>query len=165
MNFLMIIILFVFVWRIVIGYKRGMVKELQSFFTFLVSSASIALICKAINSYLNAETINVIIAVLLLIILSICFKILKLVFFSAKTIAKLPVIHLADKILGIVIGAAEVMLALWAFFLVLDVFAVGFFTRMLLAYVKDSAFLNYLYVNNLLESIFEQVSAAIQEII
>ena len=165
MNFLLIMILFVFVWRIVIGYKRGMVKELQSFFTFLVSSASIALICKAINAYLNAETVNVIIAVLLLIILGICFKILKLVFFSAKTIAKLPVIHLADKILGIAIGAAEVMLALWAFFLVLDVFAAGIFTRMLLAYVKDSAFLNYLYENNLLESIFEQMSASIHAIV
>jgi len=142
-----------------------MVKELQSFFTFLVSSASIALVCKAINSYLHAETVNVVIAVLLLIILGICFKILKLVFFSAKTIAKLPVIHLADKILGIVIGAAEVLLALWAFFLVLDVFAGGFFTRMLLAYVNDSTFLNYLYDKNLLESIFEKVSAAIHEIL
>ena len=149
----------------VIGYRRGMVKELQDFFTFLVSSISIALVCKAVKSYLASETVNLIIAVLLLIILGIVFKLLKLVFFSAKTIVKLPVIHFADKILGIVLGAVEVAVMLWAFFLVLSIFSVGILGKMLEAYIYDSSFLTYLYQHNLLEKIFEQISVSVHEIV
>ncbi|MBQ6888976.1 MAG: CvpA family protein [Lachnospiraceae bacterium] len=165
MNYLLIIILLVFVWRVVSGYKKGMVKELQSFITFIVSSISIALICKAITAYMNAEKINMIIAVLLLIILGTCFKILSLVFFSAKAIVKLPVIHLADKILGIAMGAAEVLFMLWALCLLIDTFQTGLFAKMALAYIKDNNFLKYLYENNLLEKIFEQISQAISSVI
>ncbi len=165
MNFLLIILLIAFLWRMVTGYKRGMVKELHSFLAFLVSSASIALLCKAISAYRNSETVNIIIAVLLLIILGIGFKLLKLLFFSAEAIVKLPVIHFADKILGIVIGTAEVLVMLWAFFLILNIFSQGIFARILLAYVNDSPILTYFYNSNLLENIFEQISASIHEIL
>lgn len=161
MNYLLIIILLIFVWRIAVGYKRGMVKELQAFVTLLVTSASIILVCKTITAYKEADTIIMVINILLLIILGICFSILKLVFFSAKAIVKLPVIHLADKILGIVMGAAEVVFIIWALCLFLDTFSTGIFARMALVYIKDNGFLLYLYNNNLLEKLFEQISVAI----
>ena len=161
MNYLLIIILLIFVWRIAVGYKRGMVKELQAFVTLLVTSASIILVCKTITTYKEADTIIMVINILLLIILGICFSILKLVFFSAKAIVKLPVIHLADKILGIVMGAAEVVFIIWALCLFLDTFSTGIFARMALVYIKDNGFLLYLYNNNLLEKLFEQISVAI----
>lgn len=165
MNYLLIIILLVFVWRIAAGYKRGMVKELQAFITFLVTSASIVLICKAVNAYTNAEKIVMVINILLLIILGICFSILKFVFFSAKVIAKLPIIHLVDKILGIAMGAAEVIFMVWAFCLFVDTFSTGIFARMALAYINDNVFLKYLYYNNFLEKLFEQISQAISSVI
>lgn len=165
MNYLLIIILLVFIWRIAAGYKRGMVKELQAFVTLLVTSASIILICKTITAYKNADKIIMIVNILLLIIFGICFSILKLVFFSAKAIAKLPVIHLADKILGIVMGAAEVVFMIWALCLFSDTFSKGIFARMALAYIKDSSFLLYFYNNNLLEKLFEQISLTISSAI
>ena len=161
MNYLLIIILLVFVWRIAIGYKRGMVKELQAFVTFLVTSASIILVCKTITAYKEADNIIMIINILILTILGISFSILKMVFFSAKAIVKLPVIHLADKILGIVMGAAEVVFSIWALCLFLDTFSKGIFVKMALAYIKDNSFLLYLYNNNLLEKLFEQISLAL----
>lgn len=162
MNYLLIIVLLVFIWRIAAGYKRGMVKELQAFVTLLVTSASVILICKTITAYKNAENIIMVINILLLIILGICFSLLKLVFFSAKAIVKLPVIHLADKILGIVMGAAEVVFMIWALCLFVDTFSDGMFAKMALAYINDSSFLNYLYENNLLEKLFEQISQAVR---
>lgn len=165
MNILLIIVILGFIWRMVIGYRRGMVKELQGFFTFLVSSISIALVCKAVKSYFASETVNLIIAVLLLIILGIVFKLLKLVFFPAEAIVKLPVIHFADKILGIVLGVLEVAVMLWAFFLVLSIFSAGIFGKILEAYIYDSSFLTYLYQHNLLEKIFEQISVSIHEVV
>lgn len=161
MNYLLIIILLVFIWRMVIGYKRGMVKELQAFITFLVTSASIILVCKTITAYKEADKIIMVINILLLVILGICFSILKFVFFSAKAIVKLPVIHLADKILGIVMGAAEVIVSIWALCLFLDTFSKGIFAKMTLAYINDNSFLLYLYNHNLLEKLFEQLSVAI----
>ena len=159
MNYLLIIVLLVFIWRIAAGYKRGMVKELQAFVTLLVTSASVILICKTITAYKNAENIIMVINILLLIILGICFSLLKLVFFSAKAIVKLPVIHLADKILGIVMGAAEVVFMIWALCLFVDTFSDGMFAKMALAYINDSSFLNYLYENNLLEKLFGKIVA------
>ena len=100
-------------------------------------------------------------AVLLLIILGIGFKLLNLVFFSAKAIVKLPVIHSADKLLGIVMGAAEVLIVLWAFYFVVDTFTIGIFGRMMIAYISDSEILMFFYHNNLLEKIFEQLRAAV----
>lgn len=163
MNYLLIIVILVLVWRMVVGFKQGMVKELQAFVTFLVSSCSIVLICKAVNAYLHSQTVSMIVAILLLIILGVGFRILKLVFFSAKTIAKLPVVHLADKILGIVMGAAEVLAMLWAFFLVLDTFSTGIFARIAAAYINDNTILTYLYSNNLLEKIFQQLTSSVVE--
>ena len=122
MNYLLIIILLVLIWRMAAGYKIGMVKELQAFVTLLVTSASVVLICKIITAYTDGERIIMAINILLLVILGVCFSILKLVFFSAKAIANLPIIHLADKILGIAIGAAEVLLMIWAFCLFIDTF-------------------------------------------
>ncbi len=161
MNYLLIIIAFAFIWRIVAGYKKGMVKELQAFITLIVTSATIGLICKIINAYRSMDKISIVIAVLLLIILGIGFKLLNLVFFSAKAIVKLPVIHSADKLLGIVMGAAEVLIVLWAFYFVVDTFTIGIFGRMMIAYISDSEILMFFYHNNLLEKIFEQLRAAV----
>lgn len=160
MNYLLILIILIFIWRMADGYRLGTVKELQAFITFLVSAVSIALICKAINAYMQNEKITTVIAVLVLIILGIGFRLLKLVFFSAKTIAKLPVIHFADKILGIAMGAVEVIVLLWAFYIVLDTFQLGIFARLAEAYIKDSEFLMYFYNNNFLKEILEQLSVA-----
>lgn len=140
------------------GYKHGMVKELKAFLSFLVSAFSIVLICKTISAYLNENGMSMFVSILLLIILGIGFKILKLVFFSAETIARLPVIHLADKVLGIVMGAIEIIAVSWAFFLVLDMldhFHLGIFAKMAAAYIKDSNFLTYLYTNNLFRKLLE----------
>lgn len=158
MNYLLVLVILSFVWRMAAGYKQGMVKELKSFITFLVSAVSIALICKTVNAYIHEAGMDMVISIFLLIILGIAFKILKLAFFSAETIVKLPVIHLADKVLGIVMGAAEIVVLLWAFFLVLDMlyqFQLGIFAKMVAAYIKDSGFLTYLYDNNLFKKLLE----------
>lgn len=154
MNGLLIVVVIAFIWRMAAGYQHGMVKELKAFITFLVSAVSIALICKTINAYLHESGMEIWISILLLIVLGIGFKVLKLVFFSAETISKLPVIHLADKIAGIVMGAVEIVVLLWAFFLVLDLlyhFQLGIFSKMAAAYIKDSGLLTYLYDHNILK--------------
>lgn len=159
MNYLLILVILAFIWRMAVGYKHGMVKELKAFISFLVSAFSVVLVCKIINAYLNGNGMSVFVSILLLIILGIGLKILNLVFFSAETIAKLPVIHLADKILGIVMGAIEIIALLWAFFLVLDMldhFHLGIFAKMAAAYIKDSEFLTYLYTNNLFKNLLGQ---------
>lgn len=165
MNYLLIIILLVLIWRMAAGYKIGMVKELQAFVTLLVTSASVVLICKIITAYTDGERIIMAINILLLVILGVCFSILKLVFFSAKAIANLPVIHLADKILGIAIGAAEVLLMIWAFCLFIDTFSTGTFAKLALSYIEENKLLSYIYSNNLLEQLFEYISEAISSVI
>jgi len=156
MNGLLILVILAFLWRMTAGYKHGMVKELKAFVTFLVTAVSIALICRTLNFYMHGSGVEMWISILFLVVLGIGFKVLKLVFFSAETIAKLPVIHLADKISGIAMGAAEIVVLLWAFFLILDMlynFQLGIFAKMAAAYIKDSGFLTYLYDHNILKKL------------
>lgn len=163
MNFLVLALLFFLVLRMAAGYKNGMVLELQHFFTFLVSAVSIALFCKAVSSYMQEDMVTFLSALVLLLVLGIGYKIIKLVFFSAKLISKLPVIHLLDKILGILMGAFEILLFVWAFFLFIDTFRLGIVGKILYAYIHESSLLVFLEQNNLLGNCIESVSHVIFE--
>ncbi len=158
MNYLLIVVLIMLLWRVIVGFKHGMVKEVQSFVTFLVGAFSLALVAKAVSAFANGEKLHAIIAIVLLVILGAIFKIVDLLFFSAKTIAKLPIVHILDKLLGIVIGGAEVILSVWAFYYIMSRFQFGTFTTMMAENVADNKILMYLYNHNFLEKLIEHIS-------
>ena len=92
MNWLLIIVALVLVWRIAEGIERGMVKEIISFISLVVLCLVVALIGTAVSKYLDKDIVSVIVAIVLLLIVCIVHRLLGIVFFSAKLIAKLPVI-------------------------------------------------------------------------
>lgn len=113
MNWLLIVVLILLIWRIAEGVHRGMVKEIISFISLLVLCLVIGLLGTALGRYFKKDIAGVIVTVILLLILCIAHRLLSLVFFSAKLIAKLPVIRTADKLCGAVIGILETILLLW----------------------------------------------------
>lgn len=119
MNWLLVSFLFILVWRVVRGFKRGMVKELVSLLSLIVASVTIILLGTALISYFEKNIISMVMAVLLLILLAVIHKVLNLVFFSAKVLTKLPVIHSCDKLLGALAGIAETIVLIWVVFALL----------------------------------------------
>lgn len=161
MNILSIIVLIVLILKMIEGYKQGMVKEIISFVSLLVLCVVVALISCGLQSYMEKEFLGVVIAVLLLGLLGIAHHLLGLVFFSAKLISKLPIIHWADKLLGIVAGALEILVILWTVFIFAMNASLGMLGQQVLMYTQESEILSWLYRYNLLAKLLEHISGNI----
>lgn len=157
MNLMVIIVLFFLLFKIVDGYKKGMVKEIISFVSLIVMIVIVLLLGICLKSYMEKETIGIILSVLLLGILGIAHHLLRVVFFSAKMISKLPVIHWIDKLLGIVLGAFETILVLWTLFTFIIFQGLGIIGEQILMYTQDSAVLLFLYHHNYVAAWVEKV--------
>lgn len=156
-NIMLIIAVIAAVCKMVDGYKKGMVKEIISLVSMVVLCLVAALIANGVHSYFDGNFFNVAVAVVLLTVLGIVHHLLSLVFFSAKLVAKLPVVHFVDKIAGIAFGVVEVILILWtiyAFIMMMDIGAIG---QVILSYTEDSPILLWIYEHNYLARWIEQL--------
>ena len=156
MNILLLAVIVVTILKIMDGYKRGMVKEIISFVSLVVMCVVVLLLGSGLHSYMEKEILGVVIAVLLLVILGIAHHALKLVFFSAKLISKLPIVHSADKILGMLVGALEVVLILWTIYTFIMYFEMGMIGNLMIEYSRDSKILTWLYEHNMLAGVVEK---------
>ena len=142
--------------KIMDGYKKGMVKEIISFVSLVVMCVVVLLLGSGLHSYMEKEILGVVIAILLLVILGIAHHALKLVFFSAKLISKLPIVHSADKILGMLVGALEVVLILWTVYTFIMYFEMGMVGNLIIEYSRGSKILTWLYEHNMLAGVVEK---------
>lgn len=150
MNWLVIVVLLVLLWKVTEGYKRGMVKEIISFISLIVLCVVAALLASALQNYSQHEYVGLAVAVLLLCLVGIAHYFLGLFFFSAKLVAKLPVLHGADKLLGIAAGVLETVLLLWTVYTFIMTFGMGMIGQRILAYTEENPVLLWLYRNNYL---------------
>lgn len=159
MNWLLIIVAVVLVWRIAEGVRRGMVKEIISFISLIVLCLVVGLLGTALSKYMEHDVVSMIVAIILLVLLLIAHKLLSIVFFSAKLVAKLPVIHSADKLLGAVIGVLETVLILWTVFTLVMTFDLGVMEQFIITYTNDSAILTFFSKYNLLQNVVDFLAA------
>ncbi|MCR5753343.1 MAG: CvpA family protein [Acetatifactor sp.] len=150
MNILSIAAGLILLWKVVDGYKKGMVKEIISLVSLMILIAVMTLSLKGLKSYVQGELVSIILTVLILSILGIVHHLLRVIFFSAKLITKLPVLHGADKILGAAFGVVETVFVLWVIYLLIMQLDMGMIGQQLLAYTEDSPILLWLYQHNYL---------------
>lgn len=106
----LIIIALIFIWRMAVGFRKGMVQEIISLIAMAVAGVCVLLIFGAIGSYLNREIGKVVQMVIILLVVCAVYRLIHVLFTSLELISKLPVIKWLDKLLGIVIGAGEAAL-------------------------------------------------------
>ena len=159
MNLMLLIVLLFIVFKIADGYKKGMVKEIISFVSLVVMCVVVVLISAGLHSFMEKQVVGVIIAIVLLSLLGIAHHLLGVVFFSAKMIVKLPIIHWVDKLLGMVVGALAVLLILWTLYTFIMHFGLGMIGSMIIEYTKQSRLLTAVYEYNMLAPIVESVLA------
>lgn len=155
-NLISIIVIAAFLIKMIDGFRKGMVKEICSVVSLFVLCALAALITGGIRSYNTGKIVNVILAVILISLLSLVHHLIKLVLFSAKLVSKLPVIHLADKLLGGVFGVLEVAIAIWFVYMLTAVLDLGTVGKLILSYTADSPLLSWMYTHNYLVAIAKQ---------
>ncbi len=157
MNILLLIVLVLSIVKVADGYKKGMVKEIISFVSLIIMCVVVLLLGVGLHSYMEKEIMGVVIAVLLLVILAIAHHVLKLIFFSAKLISKLPIVHSVDKLLGMAVGVLEVVLILWTVYTFIMYFEMGMIGNLVIEYSRDSQILTWLYEHNMLAAVVEMI--------
>lgn len=161
MNIMLVIMVVCVLFKIADGYKKGMVKEVISLVTLTVIGIMVVLISKGLHSYMEKEIVGVVIAVVLLALLGIVHHILGVVLFSAKMIAKLPVVHWANKVLGAVFGALEVILILQIVYVFIMYFGLGMIGQQILEYTKESTVLEKVFQYNIVAKLVENLMGQI----
>ena len=106
----LVVIVFIFIWRIVAGFKRGMIQELVSLIAMVVAGFCMILILGAVGSYLEREIGQLIQFISVLLVVCIVYRLVNILFTSLKLISKLPIIRWVDKLLGVVVGGVEAVL-------------------------------------------------------
>lgn len=115
----LIIIALIFIWRMIAGFRKGMVQELISLVAMAVAGVCVVLILGAIGSYLDKEIAQVVKMVAVLLAVCLVYRLVNVLFTSLQLIAKLPIVRWLDKALGIVVGFAEAGLMVMVFIHVL----------------------------------------------
>ena len=157
LNLLLIITAVILLCMVVVGYKKGMVRSLISLISLLITCVVLFLLGNALSSYFDGRFFNVIITLLLLAAIGLVHHLLNVVFFSAKVISKLPIVHSLDKLLGIVVGILETVLIVWTIY-AFDIFRdLGTLGQVIVDYTRDSKILTCLYENNFLAYLIEQL--------
>lgn len=157
MNILLIVAAVAALYKLADGYKKGMVKEIISLISLIVLCLVAGLAALGAEGYMKGRAGGVIISVFLLCLVGIVHHLLGVVFFSAKAITKLPVIHFADKLLGAVFGVFEVVLILWTIYTFILMGSTGVIAGIISEYTADSRILSWIYQHNLLAGVIENI--------
>ena len=157
MNIMLILAVLFALFKIVDGYKKGMVKEIVSLVTLIIMGIMIVLISRGLHSYMEKEVLGVIIAVVLMALLGVVHHLLNVVFFSAKMISKLPVIHWVNKVFGAVFGVLEVILTLQIVYVFIMYFGLGMIGQQILEYTRESIVLAKIYQYNVVAKLVENL--------
>lgn len=158
-NWLIILCIILLIWRIVEGFNRGMVKEIISCVSLIVLSIVAILAVTAFTRYMKKDILSMASAIIILLVVLLAHRILGIVFFSAKLVSKLPVIHSADKLLGAVVGVVETALIIWLVFAMTG--KMGMVGSLIVENITDSRILQFLYSHNYLQAVLNQMQRVI----
>jgi len=164
-NLLQIILTVVLFCMVMDGCKKGLVRSLISLISLLITCVVLFLLGNALSSYFDGKFFNLILTLLLLAAIGLVHHLLNVVFFSAKMITKLPIVHSLDKLLGIVAGILETVLIVWTIY-AFNIFRdLGTLGQVIVDYTRDSKILTCLYENNYLAYLIEQLGQKLSNFI
>jgi len=159
MNIVLLATIVLVIIKILDGYKKGMVKEIISFVSLTFTCVVVVIVGAGLHFVKSSQIAGVFVTILLLAVLGIVHHFLRLIFFSANLISKLPVISFGNKILGMMVGALEVILLLWTVYTFAMYYDLGAIGDIIIEGSKDSIILSKVYSFNLLAPIVENVLA------
>lgn len=114
------IVFMIFVWRIKRGFTNGIMKEIVTILSGIVSLASVALIFFAISSYMAKAMSTLTVCVIGLILLGTVFRLCSLIFRPVLGLSNFSVIGGLDKVMGALMGAVEACVFSYLIYYVLD---------------------------------------------
>lgn len=126
-NVLLIIFALTAFWRGCAGMKRGLVEEIRRLLSLVIALFVLSLGILLYTSIKESDVKNIVLSVLVMLITGFLAKLVNLMMKSLAAIAHLPIISLLNRVLGIAIGVAEAVVALWIVYVVVNSFDTGQF--------------------------------------
>lgn len=101
------VLFLLFLWRIRMGYRNGVMQEIVTILSGAIALASVALLFLAISSYRQKAMSLLVVCVIGLTVLGVVFKVCGLIFKPMLALGDVAVISGVNKLFGAVIGAGE----------------------------------------------------------
>ncbi len=136
------------VWRAFRGFKNGFADEVYRLISLAAAFLVLALLLMAVASFQKNDIKNGAISVMLLLAAGILLHLFGIIMKSLKAIAKLPLFSLLNGLLGFAAGVAEIVLASWIMYCVIQVFPTGEFGEQIMAWTWENEWLTALYNAN-----------------
>lgn len=136
-------------WR---GMKRGLVEEIGLLLSLLLSLFVLSLAILLYTSIQEKDTKNIVLSVFVILIVGIAARLLGLLRKTLSAIAHLPVLNLLNSLMGLAVGIAEAVVALWILYIVVGNFDTGAFGERILAWTEGNVWLQKLYDMNQIAS-------------
>lgn len=109
MNVTLVILAIVAICGIYLGGRKGFAKSFAGFIALVATLLMLGIILRIYDSYTNGQTMDMIVAIIILAVLGAIYGILRVIAKTVKAIANLPVIAVVDKLLGAVLGVLVVV--------------------------------------------------------
>lgn len=127
-----------------------MTKEITGLVAWAVTLFVISLIIMLYSSLRDNETRNTIYSIVILILIGLIYGVVRLLLKSVKAISKLPIFHLLDQLLGIVVGLGEGILIVWLLYVLSQAGLLGSLGEIIDQDTANSLVLSWLYKYNYL---------------
>lgn len=148
MNWLLIILLLLAVWKMICGWKKGLAREIRGLFSLVIALFLIAVGILLYTSWQAGDRKNIILSAVVILIVAVLYRILRFIMKSLEAIAELPIINILNSLLGAAAGIGEVLVALWIVYLILTVFPMGEAGTLIMEYTRQNEWLTKLYEMN-----------------
>lgn len=148
MNLLVIFLALLVIWRAYKGLKKGFAHEVNYLVSVIMALVVLSITLLLISSIIEKNSKTIIISVVLLIAVSVLYRMAGVLMKSIETIAKLPVINLVNMLLGMAAGVLEVLAVFWIMYVIIHSFPTGAFGEQIMEWTNESAILINIYNKN-----------------
>lgn len=156
-NILFVIVVLVLLIGAVWGWKRGLLDGFLRIISCILGILVIVVIAKGIGSFIQKSYVQVIMALVLLVLIQVIYKIVKFLTDTFKLVRAIPVGKLADRLAGAVLGLAEAVFVIWLCFLLIGIFDVMDLNAWVIQQVGQSRFLTMIYYSNYLIELLKKI--------
>lgn len=156
-NILFMIVILILAVGAVWGWKRGLLEGIIRIISCILGILVLVIAAKGIGSFMQGSYVNVLLAFILLLAISIIYKVVKFLIDTFKLVRAIPIGKLADKLAGMALGLVEAVFVIWLVFLIIGSFDIMGLKIWMMAQVDKSRFLTTIYYSNYLVELLRQI--------
>lgn len=157
MYFVLAAVILIYIWRIFMGSRNGLIDEVGALADIITISFAVVAGIVAFESAVHKNLIGFLVSGIILLIILIAKKIIRAAFFILRLIAELPILSGLNRFLGTLAGIIEATVIIWVGFAVISCLKIPIKGQLLSDVITENVFLNFLYQHNLLYNVIQRL--------